>query len=165
MILKSREESPHVEICIVSTRQNGAESVVTLCHTTCNNTKSCTCSTIFPVLALWFRTITSDNKTHFLTCDVESIWALTPCDRLGGVSTTEPSVFVTFTAWEETEKKRVMKPVGMDGDRTAGDAAHPINHRNDRLITQPLTYGCIIGPRSYNITISVSSPKAPLHCF
>lgn len=45
-----------------------------------------------------FQTKTSDIRFDFLTRDVESVRALTPCDGRSGVPTAEPSVLVTLTA-------------------------------------------------------------------
>lgn len=45
-----------------------------------------------------FQTKTSDIRFDFLTGDVESVRALTPCDGRSGVPTAEPSVLVTLTA-------------------------------------------------------------------
>lgn len=49
-----------------------------------------------------------------LTRDIESIWALTPQERAGGVYAAEPFVLVTFAPWEEN------KTINIYTDSTVG---------------------------------------------
>lgn len=79
------------------------------------------------------------RKTRFLTGDIESIWALTPDKRAGGVYAAEPFVLVTFAPWEQNKKKESTSL------QTEQSAVSTINHMSDRLIKQLLCYGCIIG--------------------